>query len=141
MLSFCFLSVIGFVASTIPELKMLTELACQYKCAPFNDILYGIPICKSKLDAIKRLKNEFIGKVCDGDVHLLVDNLDQIKFLEDFINNTQSSSAVHPKWPVFVKVDTGYHRAGVTCDIQGVSLAARIINSSFICLKGLYSHW
>ena len=128
---FCFLSVIGFVASTIPELKMITELACQYKCAPFNDILYGIPICKSKLCAIRRLKNEL-----DGDLHLLIDNPNQIKFLEDFISNTKSSP-----WSMFVKVDTGYHRAGVICDIEGVSLAARIIKSPYLCLKGLYSHW
>ena len=35
--------VIGFVASTIPEVRMIVELANE-KGAPFNDIVYAIPI-------------------------------------------------------------------------------------------------
>ena len=119
---------IGFVGSTIPELRMLTELAIEYGL-PFNDVLYGIPICRSKVPALETLRNKMVN--VDGDIHLLVDNMDQINFLE----------SSETKWSIFIKVDTGYHRAGVTCDDQGVLIATRVIESTNLRLKGLYSHW
>ena len=122
------LIVIGFVGSTIPELRMLTELATE-DGPPFNDVLYGIPICKSKLPALETLRNKMVD--VDGNIHLLVDNMVQLNVLE--------SSNI--KWSIFIKVDTGYHRAGVTCDDQGVLIAAKIIESTNLSLKGLYSHW
>jgi len=120
--------VIGFVGSTIPELRMLTELAIEYGL-PFNDVLYGIPICRSKVPTIETLRNKMVD--VNGDIHLLVDSLDQIDMLE----------SSETKWSIFIKVDTGYHRAGVTCDDQGVLIAARILESVNLSLKGLYSHW
>ena len=132
-------SVIGFVVSTLPELSMVTDMACQHQCRPFSDVLYGIPICKSKLSAIQNLKKKLASATNDdGNIHLLVDNSDQVDFLEEFISNSPSAGM---KWSVFLKVDTGYHRAGTTCDGQGVSLATKIINSPYLDLKGLYSHW
>ena len=122
------LIVIGFVGSTIPELRMLTELATEWG-PPFNDVLYGIPICKSKLPTIETLRNKMVD--LNGDIHLLVDNMGHI----DMLKSSET------KWSVFIKVDTGYHRAGVTCDDQGVSIAARVIKSTNLSLKGLYSHW
>ena len=120
--------VIGFVGSTIPELRMLTELTIEYG-SPFNDVLYGISICISKLPVIETLRNKMVN--VDGDIHLLVDNMVQLDALE----------STNIKWSVFIKVDTGYHRAGVTCDDQGVLIAAKIIESMNLSLKGLYSHW
>ena len=122
------LIVIGFVGSTIPELRMLTELATE-DGPPFNDVLYGIPICKSKFPVIETLRNKMVDN--NGDIHVLVDSLDHIDLLES--SNT--------KWSVFIKVDTGYHRAGITCDDQGVLITTRIIESTSLSLKGLYSHW
>lgn len=120
--------VIGFVGSTIPEIRMLTELATEYG-SPFNDVLYGIPICRSKLATIETLRNKMVS--VDGDIHLLVDNMVQLDFLE----------SSETKWSVFIKVDTGYHRAGVTCDAQGMLIATKVIESTNLSLKGLYSHW
>ncbi|KAL7537728.1 hypothetical protein ACHAXR_008817 [Thalassiosira sp. AJA248-18] len=130
-------TVIGFVVSTIPELSMVVDMACQHQCRPFSDILFGLPICRSKLSAIQKLKIKLSSVVNDGNIHLLVDNPDQIDFLESFILNSTSAEM---QWSVFLKLDTGYHRAGTTCDGQGVSLATRIIESPYISLKGLYSH-
>lgn len=134
---FLFCSVIGFVVSTIPELSMIVDLACQHKCKPFSDVLLGVPICKSKLSAIQKLKllASYEGK---NTIHILVDNPDQVDFVEAFIRNSSSPGI---KWSVFIKVDTGYHRAGTTCDDEGVSLATKIIKSPYLKLKGLYSHW
>lgn len=132
-------AVVGFVVSTIPELAMLTEMASRHKCGPFGDILLGIPICKSKLSAIGRLKSELASATNnEGVIHLLIDNAQQVEFLEDFIINSPSADV---KWSVFLKIDSGYHRAGVTCDSRGVSVAMKIIDSSCLILKGLYSHW
>ena len=69
----------------------------------------------------------------------MVDHPDQIEFLEEFISKNSTGSNI--KWSVFIKVDTGYHRAGVTCDDSGISSASLIIDSKYLALKGLYSHW
>ena len=50
--------VIGFVASTLPELAMMVKLGCQYKRKPFTDVIFGIPICKSKLLSIQSMLHE-----------------------------------------------------------------------------------
>ena len=50
--------VIGFVASTLPELAMVVKLGCQYKRKPFTDVIFGIPICKSKLLSIQSMSHE-----------------------------------------------------------------------------------
>jgi D-serine deaminase-like pyridoxal phosphate-dependent protein len=137
--SFFLSAVVGFVVSTIPELAMLTEMASRRKCQPFSDILLGIPICKSKLSAISELKNELASATNnEGVIHLLIDHAHQVEFLEDFIMNSPSPSVT---WSVFLKIDSGYHRAGVTCDSRGISVAWKIIDSSCLSLKGLYSHW
>ncbi|KAL7548574.1 hypothetical protein ACHAWF_018868 [Thalassiosira exigua] len=131
--------VIGFVVSTIPELSMVIGMACQQRGRPFSDVLLGIPICKSKLSAIHKLKSKLASATNgDGRIHILADNPHQVDFLEDFLSST--SSLAGTKWSVFLKVDTGYHRAGTTCDVQGASLAKRIIDSPHLILKGLYSH-
>ena len=133
--------VVGFVVSTIPELAMLTEMASRRnKSPPFGNILLGIPICISKLSAILELKNELASATNnEGVIHLLIDHAHQVEFLEDFIMNSSSPPGV--TWSVFLKIDSGYHRAGVTCDSRGVSVATKIIDSSCLSLKGLYSHW
>lgn len=131
-------AVVGFVVSTIPELAMLTEMASRYECMSFRDILYGIPICKSKLSTIARLKDEMATATNnEGVIHLLVDNAHQVNMLEGFILNSSSADF---KWSVLLKIDSGYHRAGVTCDTRGILVAMKIINSSCLILKGLYSH-
>jgi len=131
-------SVIGFVVSTLAELTMVTDMACQRQCRPFNDVLLGVPICKSKLTAIQNLKTKMDSATNDGNIHILVDNPYQVDFLEEFIANNNPSP--DKKWSVFLKLDTGYHRAGTTCDGQGVALAMKIINSPHLGLKGIYSH-
>jgi D-serine deaminase-like pyridoxal phosphate-dependent protein len=120
---------------------MLVELAWEHGCRPFTNILYGIPICYTKLPTIYRLKEKLLASDGGGDLHVLVDNEAQVNFLEDFIRTFGFTLGESLKWSVFLKIDTGYHRAGVTCDKEGVFLASRIIKSSYLTLQGLYSHW
>ncbi len=131
--------VVGFVASTIPEMEMLYQCAKRFKTLkPFGDILYGIPISSSKIQRILEIKRKFDELATDnnGDkvaLHVLVDNIGQVQMLKKF-------SSVQ-KLSVYLKVDTGYHRAGVSITEDGVNLACTIIRSNFLSLKGLYSHW
>lgn len=94
-------SVIGFVASTVPELSMLTELACEHQCKPFSDVIFGIPVCVSKLPAIHQLKTKMaLGTNGHGVIHVLVDNTRQVDFLEEYIR----THSLGDKWSVFLKV-------------------------------------
>eukprot|EP00985_Skeletonema_marinoi_P002643 scaffold1086_cov143-Skeletonema_marinoi.AAC.2 len=70
----------------------------------------------------------------EGCIHVLVDNPQQVTFLEEFARENIL------RWSVFLKLDTGYHRAGISCDEAGVKLATNIINSTHLELKGLYTH-
>mmetsp|Transcript_9303 Transcript_9303/g.13836 ORF Transcript_9303/g.13836 Transcript_9303/m.13836 type:complete len:493 (-) Transcript_9303:74-1552(-) len=137
--------VAGFVASTIPEMEMLYECAKESKTVkPFGNIVYGIPISRSKIQRIIELKQRFEdlqeqahfkSDACDNDVelHVLVDNIGQVQMLNEF-------SSEERKLSVYLKVDTGYHRAGVSINEDGVDLACTIIDSNYLSLKGLYSH-
>lgn len=63
------------------------------------------------------------------------DNPGQAKFVEDFVRENNSDA-----YSVFLKLDTGYRRAGVTVDEEGVVLAALIIESDHLRLRVVYSH-
>lgn len=132
--------VIGFVVSTLPELSMVVKLGCQYKRKPFTDVIFGIPICKSKLLSIQSMLHELTSATNgEGCIHVLVDNPQQVVFLEEFLEK-HASDENSQRWSVFLKLDTGYHRAGSTCDEAGVKLASQVINSTHLVLKGLYTH-
>jgi D-serine deaminase-like pyridoxal phosphate-dependent protein len=131
------------VASTLPEIAMIVESSCIYNERCFRDVLYGIPISESKLQSLDILRQR-IHKLSRGVIHILIDHAKQLEFVEKFIENEMIASAgkdVVQPLSVFLKLDTGYHRAGISCDSRGVSLAIRIIKSPFVVLKGLYSHW
>lgn len=119
---------------------MVVDLACEHQCRPFTDVLLGVPICKTKLEAILKLKRKLKSAINDGTIHVMIDNPGQVDFLEDFIRKSTSEDE-GGQWSVFLKLDTGYHRAGVKCNGEGVSLATKIIESRYLSLKGVYSHW
>lgn len=122
----------GFVASTIPEVSMLINAAPLYR-KPFRDVLYGVPISESKLPSLDTLRR----KIPDGHIHIMLDHPTQVAFVEDYVRDTPDELP----FSAFLKLDTGYHRAGITCDERGVELAIRILESPYLELKGLYSHW
>ena len=125
-------AVTGFVTSTIPEVSMLINAASHYP-KPFRDILYGVPISESKLPTLDKLRR----KIPDGRIHIMLDHPKQVAFVENYVRNTPDASP----FSAFLKLDTGYHRAGITCDERGVKLAIRILESPYLELKGVYSHW
>ena len=127
--------VTGFVASTLPEVELLIDAAKSYG-GPFCDILYGVPVTQSKLERIHSLR-ETTG-IPNLTVRILLDNEGQVDAVEQFAREQN----VQRPFSVFVKLDTGYHRAGIACDNRGVKLVNRIATGSpFLQLAGVYSHW
>ena len=130
---------------------------------PFGNVLYGVPISKMKFRRLVQLDHQL--KSLEGiwntkernekshvcELHVLVDTPGQVQMLEEEIFaatrivSELDKHKIHCKesqrWSVYLKVDTGYHRAGVIVDNSGVQVALSIIKSKSLNLKGLYSHW
>jgi D-serine deaminase-like pyridoxal phosphate-dependent protein len=138
-------NVSGFVASTLPEVELLIQGATLYG-GPFSDILYGVPISQTKLVRLDALR-EKLPK--GGKINIMIDHEQQVVMVENFAGKTapahkKQKLACPPEtkvWSVFLKLDTGYHRAGITCDERGVQLALQILDSPLLELSGVYSHW
>jgi hypothetical protein len=109
----------------------------------FYDILYGVPISEHKLSYVDLLRQQY--STNGGRIHLLLDHMIQLDFIEKrfrtMVQQEQKSFPIIQPYTVFLKLDTGYHRAGIICDERGISLAMKIIQSPYVTLKGVYSHW
>ena len=64
-------------------------------------ILYGVPPAQS---AMPRLVN-LASKLKPGSVHILIDNIEAFNKMREYLDDGRIG--------VFIKVDTGYHRAGI----------------------------
>ncbi|CAO1597117.1 hypothetical protein XANCAGTX0491_000941 [Xanthoria calcicola] len=124
------------VVSTLAEAEHLFPflLECQDHGKSVN-VLYGLPIPPS---TVRRLA-EFGKRFLSGSVSVLVDHCEQLQHLKLFNEITGYPLCV------FIKVDTGYHRAGVTpSSAEFLNLVTRILdggkNSMNIEFSGLYSH-
>lgn len=124
---------VGFVASTIPEIRLLATAGKKYG-GPFLDIIYGLPIAESKVACLHSIRRE-----TNSVIHFLVDNPRQLDFLEAFSKSLQNGET--NCFSIFIKVDTGYHRAGVEVGEEANEIVRRIIMSPFLSLAGIYSHW
>jgi D-serine ammonia-lyase len=122
--------VTGFVCSTIPEVAMLVGASKKNK-GPFLDILYGVPISQSKLQSIERLRHS------GCTIRVMIDHPHQVSIINEFMATLEAPTPL----TAFLKLDTGYHRAGITCDHRGVELVKLMEESPYILLHGLYSHW
>ncbi|KAL8736786.1 MAG: hypothetical protein Q9166_000152 [cf. Caloplaca sp. 2 TL-2023] len=100
-----------------------------------HKVLYGIPIPPS---TVRRLA-EFGKRLLPSSISVLVDHHDQLQHLKIFKEITGYPLSL------FIKLDTGYHRAGVTHkSLELPRLAARILDdgdlSGYVRMLGLYSH-
>ena len=93
--------------------------------AGFRDITYAVPIAPEKLDRAAALASRI------ERLNLLIDSEPALRALEK-----------HERvWDVFLKVDCGYHRAGVDpADPRTMTLAAEIARSPSIRFRGLLTH-
>ena len=104
--------------STLAEAEFYTD-------AGFRDITYAFPIAVAKLDRVAALAKRI------DRLNILVDNAEVLRGLE----------AHGGAFDVFLKVDCGYHRAGVNPDDpESVRLAIGLANSRAVRFHGLLTH-
>ncbi|KAJ3841373.1 putative serine dehydratase domain-containing protein [Lentinula raphanica] len=106
-----------------------------FKDGTVKDLLYGLPIAGNKVADLSHLWDEVAQD--GGIIRLLIDHPDQIKFLEECESKRQNPR----KWSVFVKIDGGQKRAGVS---PGTSTFDNLVNalliSPAISIYGFYAH-
>lgn len=91
----------------------------------FGDITYAVPIAPDKLARAAALANRI------ERLNILIDSEVALRAVESFGG----------EWDVFLKVDCGYHRAGVDpADPDSVRLAIAIARSPAVHFQGLLTH-
>lgn len=124
-----------FIASTLLEIETLTRfLAGLKRAGRCPNILYGIPLVPSHITRLAELAAE----IGEDSISVMIDHPDQVQYLKDFSAKTNFPVCV------FVKVDTGYHRAGlppISLNKNGLlEKLAEAEEAGHAKLLGLYSH-
>ena len=100
-----------------------------FATAGFRDITYAVPIAPDKIERAARLARTV------DQCNVLIDSATALDALEAF------HRAHNVVFDAFLKIDCGYHRAGVDPDNpQSVELAERVAASSAICFRGVLTH-
>ncbi|OQO12519.1 hypothetical protein B0A48_03161 [Cryoendolithus antarcticus] len=124
---------VKLVASTVSEIEHLVPYLQECNGAGKSiNVIYGLPVSASSISRLGAV----VRQLGEGSVSLFVDHKDQVALLNDVAEDT---------WPgqvsVFVKVDVGYHRAGVaTGSGQLADLAYALNASQRTKVTGLYAH-
>jgi D-serine deaminase-like pyridoxal phosphate-dependent protein len=102
-----------------------------------DDILYGVPFSIHKVPEIIALRQAIQTRSKDADLRLLVDSIEQVEVIQRGLDRDEKSEPIF----VFIKIDAGYHRAGVTV---GSPLLARLVRQISRCCNtavwGVYCH-
>lgn len=116
----------GITVSTLAEARFFAD-------GGFRDITYAVPIAPARLDEAASLARR-------GDVdalNLLVDHPQTLRAIADYAR-AQASAA---PFRVFLKVDCGYHRAGVDpARDESVAFARELAASEAVDFKGVLTH-
>ncbi|KAM3512371.1 hypothetical protein MY11210_004010 [Beauveria gryllotalpidicola] len=126
---------VKLVASTIAEIEHLLPLLAEYqdqgRCV---NVLYGIPLPQSQVSRLAKVGRKLGGR----GLSVLVDHADQLQHLSSFHDEAGFPAGV------YVKVDTGYHRAGLPpWGINKDSLLSKLValdRQGTVDFVGLYSH-
>lgn len=98
------------------------------------NVLYGLPLPPSQIDRLGRVGKE----LGEGSISVMIDHPSQLLGLRTFCDI--AGFAAH----IFLKVDTGYHRAGLPPDaLNKDGMLAKITSAEgegYAKLKGVYSH-
>lgn len=112
----------GITVSTLAEARF-------YQKAGFDDITYAFPIAPSKLDEAAELTAGL------KHFQILLDQPETARAVEAYGRDN------HVCFAVFLKVDCGYHRAGVDpAAPESVQLAGNMQASKHIQFKGILTH-
>lgn len=121
--------------STIAELEHIKSLIADYRYADRRvSVLYGIPLPASQVSRLIAACQNLV----DVQISVLVDHVDQLPHLTLFRRKARFPLGV------FLKVDTGYHRAGLPpWGINKDNLLSKLValdKDDKIHFMGLYSH-
>jgi D-serine deaminase-like pyridoxal phosphate-dependent protein len=112
----------GITVSTLAEARGFAR-------AGFQNISYAVPVPLDRLDECVELQRDL------ESFHLLLDHPTTLRALE------QSAPSHALRWSVFLKVDSGGHRAGVDPHGDGaVELARALRDSPHIDFRGILTH-
>ncbi|UNI24304.1 D-serine ammonia-lyase [Purpureocillium takamizusanense] len=126
---------VRLVASTIAEMEYLLPVLYEFRNSGRNiNVLYGIPLPLSQVGRLADLGR----KLGRGSISILVDHIAQLIPVSRFFE--QAGFPVD----VYLKVDTGYHRAGLPpSSINKDELVVRLMQlegEGKLRFVGLYSH-
>lgn len=123
-----------FIVSTLLEVETLVPLLQELKKSQQINVLYGIPLVPSHITRLAELA-VLLGA---GSISVMIDHADQVPFLKKFYEITGFPVCV------FVKVDTGYHRAGIPpSSLNRNGLLEKLADAEkqgHVFFLGLYSH-
>lgn len=100
-----------------------------------KDILYGLPIAPNKIGDVARMADTMAKY--GGVLRVLVDHPGQVHSLEEYAKTEGTAR----RWSIFVKIDPGANRAGVTPGSVEFNELIKILSaSSSISIYGFYAH-
>ena len=112
----------GITVSTLAEARF-------YQKSGFDDITYAFPITLSKLAEAAELT------ALTKHFHILVDQLETLTTVEAYGRENGL------RFSVFLKIDCGYHRAGVNPSAaESIQLAKQMHASQHITFRGILTH-
>ncbi len=112
----------AITVSTLAEARFFAS-------AGFRDITYAVPLAPGRADEAAQLAARV------DRLHVLIDHPDALQPVE------RAARSHGRRLSVFLKVDCGYHRAGVDPESDGaLQLAARIASSAHVEFQGVLTH-
>lgn len=125
---------VKIIVSTLLELETLVPLLQKLQKKQRINVLYGIPLVPSHIPRLAAQATQ----LGEDSITVMIDHPDQVQFLQQFSSITKFPACV------FVKVDTGYHRAGlppISLNKNGLlEKLAEAETANHARLLGLYSH-
>lgn len=126
---------VKLIVSTLAEIDHILPLLKEYRDGGRRvDLLYGLPLPRSQIPRLAALGAD----LGPGSISVLIDHPSQLESIKAF--------SQHAKFPakVFLKVDTGYHRAGLPPSFLNkngmIEELAQLEANGKAELIGLYSH-
>ncbi|PLB48536.1 hypothetical protein P170DRAFT_438118 [Aspergillus steynii IBT 23096] len=126
---------VNLVASTVNEIHHLVPLLQEFQAQHRRvNVLYGIPLVPSQVPRLASLART----LGEDTIAVMIDHPAQIDFLSEFHRLAGLPASV------FIKVDTGYHRAGLPpTGLNKADLLKRLAQAErdgHARLLGVYSH-
>ena len=130
----------GIIASTLPEIRHMAADG-------FTDITYGVPVTASKILPLLAICADYAATR----ISILIDSEEQLRDLEALCADPVAAPSIEAYrcahsgtlFGCFLKIDVGYHRAGVDVrrdEAAAVALARRLHESKPLVFRGIYSH-